>query len=343
MGTHTCASGPVLDVRSAQKSVGTVSAQGKRVWVLMRRRNPLLRCSMALVVRTAFHRDECTSMKQNKPLTRFLEAVGDARALASPFVQEGFAPLLHVGSTRGIDHVPVVRVQLVLQQLRSMGQKIGALVKSTALDRQTLTSDGGDGGLQTRRTIDGRQCGLRQATGIQLLKELSPCRRALPCHGLNRQEDLLSVSSHAQGHQRRDGGGFLVQPCLDHPAVQQQMDDVFLSQAVVAPRLPVRLHLAPCAAHPVFVDGSFEEGEQHLPHPSCMGAGQVSQRDQLSTSWCGVHRLPLPGSAVHRAAVKVSSGLWSFLLPSVILNATMWTLWWMNGSSRRGIRLTNRP
>ena len=122
-----------------------------------------------------------------------------------------------------------------------MGQKIAVLVKSTASDRQTLTPEGSDCGLKTRRTIDGHQDGLPQATAIQTLKELSPCSRALPCHGLTCQEQLLSVPLHAQGHQHRDGGGPPIQPCLDHHALQQQMDHVFLCQAAVAPCFPVPL------------------------------------------------------------------------------------------------------
>ena len=45
------------EARSAQSSMGTVSAQGRTVWVLMRRRNSSLRRSMALVVRADFHCD----------------------------------------------------------------------------------------------------------------------------------------------------------------------------------------------------------------------------------------------------------------------------------------------
>jgi hypothetical protein len=43
------------EARSAQRSIGTVSAQGSTAWVLIRRRNSSFRRSIALVVRAAFH------------------------------------------------------------------------------------------------------------------------------------------------------------------------------------------------------------------------------------------------------------------------------------------------
>ena len=82
-----------------------------------------------------------------------------------------------------------------------MGRKIAVLVNHTALDRQVLSPEDGDCRRQAGRTIDAHQGGLRQATLIQVLKELSPSGRALPCHVLNGQEQLLSVPSSAQGRQ----------------------------------------------------------------------------------------------------------------------------------------------
>jgi hypothetical protein len=43
--------------------MGTVSAQGSTVWVLMRRRNSSLRRSIALVVRADFHCDGSRRVK----------------------------------------------------------------------------------------------------------------------------------------------------------------------------------------------------------------------------------------------------------------------------------------
>ncbi len=47
----------------AQRSIGTVSAQGKTAWVLMRRRNSSFRRSMEFVVRAAFHCDGSRRVK----------------------------------------------------------------------------------------------------------------------------------------------------------------------------------------------------------------------------------------------------------------------------------------
>ena len=122
---------------------------------------------------------------------------------------------------------------------------------------------------------------LLQTSGIRSLKELSPCCGTLPCPVLNRQEDP-SVRHVPRPwppapSQHRDGGSQLVQPCLDHHAVQQQIHDVLLCQAAVAPWFPVPLHRAPSGAHQVFADRSLEESEQRLLHPPRMGACQISR------------------------------------------------------------------
>ena len=51
----------------AQSSMGTVSAQGSTVWVLIRRRNSSFSRSMALVVRAAFH---CAGSRRVKVKSR---------------------------------------------------------------------------------------------------------------------------------------------------------------------------------------------------------------------------------------------------------------------------------
>lgn len=139
-----------------------------------------------------------------------------------------------------MDHVPVIPIQLIMQRLGSMGQRVTVLVKGTALDRQTLTPEGGDCGLKTRPTIDGHQRRRPQTTGIRMVKEPSPSGRALPCHVLNRSEDLLSIPSQIQGHQYRDDGSFLVGPCLDHHGVQWQMSATL---ALPIPCPPSQPHL----------------------------------------------------------------------------------------------------
>ena len=54
------------EASSAQSSIGTVSAQGSTVWVLIRRRNSSFRRSIAFVVRAAFHCDGSRRVKVNR-------------------------------------------------------------------------------------------------------------------------------------------------------------------------------------------------------------------------------------------------------------------------------------
>ena len=73
------AHGDLPEASRAQSSMGTVSAQGSTVWVLMRRRNSSFSRSMALVVRADFHCDGSRRVKANSrsPASSRLSATAD--------------------------------------------------------------------------------------------------------------------------------------------------------------------------------------------------------------------------------------------------------------------------
>jgi len=138
--------------RSARNSIGTVSAQGRTAWVLMRRRNASFRRSMAFVVRADFHcsggqagggeqplpvRGACAAPPgPRSPLT--LEAVGDRAALQPPLPQEGVAAGLHLGRGAGVDHVAVILGELVVQVPGRVAEEVAQLVDGAALDPEVL-------------------------------------------------------------------------------------------------------------------------------------------------------------------------------------------------------------
>jgi hypothetical protein len=64
------------DASSARSGIGTVSAQGSTVWVLMRRRNSSFSRGVASVVRAAFHCDGSrrVNVKSRSPTSMRLSA-----------------------------------------------------------------------------------------------------------------------------------------------------------------------------------------------------------------------------------------------------------------------------
>jgi hypothetical protein len=68
----------------------------------------------------------------------FFKAVGYSTALEAPFAQESLAPLLHLDSRVGVDHVTVVLGELVLHMVRGMRQKVAMLVNRAALDGEII-------------------------------------------------------------------------------------------------------------------------------------------------------------------------------------------------------------
>src|SRR5207342_3016107 len=83
----------------------------------------------------------------------FLEAVGDGAVLEAPFADEGLATGLDFLPRGRIDHVVVIRCDLVMKALGRMCQQVPVLVNRAALNWHAVP-DGGDGLVEPGRTID---------------------------------------------------------------------------------------------------------------------------------------------------------------------------------------------
>jgi hypothetical protein len=83
----------------------------------------------------------------------FLQAVGNGAMLEPPFADEGLAAKRDLLGCRRIDHVVIVRGDLLVQALRSMREQVSVLVDCAALHRHAIP-DRGDGLVEPRRAID---------------------------------------------------------------------------------------------------------------------------------------------------------------------------------------------
>src|SRR5712672_232769 len=73
--------------------------------------------------------------------------------LEPPFADEGLAARFDLLRRRGVDHVVVIRGDLVMQALGGMGEQVPVLVDRAALDGHAVP-DGDDGLVAPRRAID---------------------------------------------------------------------------------------------------------------------------------------------------------------------------------------------
>src|SRR5262249_42467788 len=122
------------DASNAQNNMAAVSADGSTVWVLIRRLNSSCSRSMALVVRALFHWLDGKRVKLNKRSPASSRLSATARCLSRHLRMKpcGGLDLL---SGSGINHVGVVRGDLLVQTLRRMRQQVSMLVDRTPLYR----------------------------------------------------------------------------------------------------------------------------------------------------------------------------------------------------------------
>src|SRR3954454_5425042 len=128
--------------------MAAVSAEGSTVWVLIRRLNSSCSRSTAFVVRADLHwlggrrvkvnsLSPASSRRQagegEQLVPGLLQAVGHSLALQPPLAQERLAPLGHLRRARGVDHVGVVRRDLLMQPVRGMGEEVPVLMNGAAL------------------------------------------------------------------------------------------------------------------------------------------------------------------------------------------------------------------
>ena len=90
-------------------------------------------------------------VKVNKPVARFLEAVGDRPAFQPPLAEEGTAALLHLFRRRGVDHVGVVGGNLLVQLVRGVSKQVPVLVGVVERDRWMSMTIGGPAPRMKRR------------------------------------------------------------------------------------------------------------------------------------------------------------------------------------------------
>ena len=96
----------------------------------------------------------------------------------------------------------------------------------------------------------------------------------------NIDNDLLAVTPYAHRHQQRNRCRLAVEPHPDHRAIQDEADNILVSQRTTTPCLPIRLHLSPGPADNIFANRTLEQCPQRPPHPTRIGAGQIGAGDQ---------------------------------------------------------------
>ena len=205
-----------------------------------------------------------------------LQAGGHGRALQPPLAHECLPPGFDLLHRLGVDHVGVVGADLVVQFLRRMGKQVPMLMNRTTLDRYRRPQRC-QRRLQAPAAVDDQQLRRGQLAADQIVQEGAPRRLALATHVAQAQKNLLPVPADAQRHQHRDPGRPLVQPDLDHRAVQNDANDVVVRQIALLPGFPVALHLAPGPAYRVLADRPAEQGSQGT---AGVGSGQIGSGDQ---------------------------------------------------------------
>ena len=118
-------------------------------------------------------------MKVNKH-----QAVGDGAMLKPPFADEGLAARLDLLRRRRVDHVVVIRGDLVMQPLGGMGEQVPVLVDRAALHRHAVP-DRGDGLVEPRRAIDDEELRTPQPAIDKVREDSSPGLGALAAHALD--------------------------------------------------------------------------------------------------------------------------------------------------------------
>src|SRR6202023_2601244 len=124
----------------------------------------------------------------------------------------------------GIDHILVIGGKLVMQPIGSMSEKIAMFMHGAALD-----SDIGPQCckrlLEAGRAVDDDKFRRFQAALDEIVEKRPPGGFAFAAHVLDRQENLLSVLSHAEGDKQGNRGRFLVEPDAHDRAIEDEADD----------------------------------------------------------------------------------------------------------------------
>src|SRR6202034_2584408 len=152
------------------------------------------------------------------------QAVGDSAVLEPPFAYEGLAADLYLLGCRRVDHVVVIRGDLVMQALGGMREQVSVLVNRAALHRHPVP-DRGNRLVEPRRAVDNEELGPPQTALDEIVKDRAPRLGALPAHALDREQHLLAVRAHAEDNEKRDRGRLAVEPHPNDGAIQDQAHD----------------------------------------------------------------------------------------------------------------------
>ena len=134
--------------------MAAVSAQGKTVWVLIRRLNSSSNRSIAFEVWIDFHwlGGNRVNVNSLSPASSRLSAT--ARHLRPYLRMNALRRVFDLAARRGVDHVAVVVRDFLVQALGRVGEEIAMLVHGAALDSHV-------GPQRRHRLFEARCCGRR--------------------------------------------------------------------------------------------------------------------------------------------------------------------------------------
>src|SRR5437879_5127473 len=180
--------------------------------------------------------------KREEPIAGLLQAVGNSTMLEPPFADEGLATGLDLLTRGRVDHVVVIRGDLLVQALGRMRQQVPVLVNRAALDRYAVPN-GGNGLVEPRRAVDNEELGPPQPALDEVIEDSAPGLGALAAHALDREQYLLAIRAHAENDEQRDGGCFAVEQDAPHRAVETEQHDRILGQREGVARVSVAIHV----------------------------------------------------------------------------------------------------
>ena len=163
--------------------------------------------------------------------------------LAQHCMSQWLGPLCHTnryvrennsGATSVSSSIPSFNASDADVYERFMSQKVAVFVYGAPLD-QCLGPHQANGLLQSRRAIDDDEARRLQTARDQIVKQTAPGSLAFTTHVAPRQQNLLAITPYAQRHQQRNRRRFAVEPHPDHRAIQDETDNILVSQRTMTP------------------------------------------------------------------------------------------------------------
>ncbi len=197
-----------------------------------------------------------------------------------------------------------------MQAIRRMREQVPVLVHGAALHWHAVPNNG-DRAVEPRRAIDDEEFRPLQTASGQIVEDTAPSFGAFTAHALDREQNFLSVGTHAQHDEQRNRSGFAVEPNANNRAVEDQADDRLVGQRAGVPGIPVGLHLAPGAAHGILAHRAAKQRRQRPTDATRVGPGQIRGGDQTVScdraALVGLQRLALPFGRTAARSVQSSA------------------------------------